>query len=195
VSEVWAAARAGAGWEPADWEVLLRRRRRRQLLDIGFLVALVLVAAPVVRWVRDRPPNGTYWVWVVLTLVLVGRFLWSRFTADGRYQWDVETRREIRIEHALREHVSIGHEGRGLVTERAELIRTWSWVAFVGLPVLGVAVLAGIESTDGLSLAQELAWGAVVIVVCAGLLLLRRRRYRLAVRWLADPLPRGTLPR
>jgi hypothetical protein len=61
---------------------------------------------------------------------------------------------------------------------------------FAGWPLLGMVLLAGIESTDGLSRIEEVTAGLVVALLCAIFVLSARRRVRRARRWLADPLPR-----
>src|SRR5687768_12860170 len=182
---------ADVGWEPADWASVLRRHRRRQTAMAGGMVAFFGVVTPVLRLVvQDRPLGPMYWIWLLITIICVGEAILSRVSAAGRAQWDRETRRHVRISHALRHHVGIGAADRALVTERARTINTWSKVAFVGWPLLGVVLVAGI-------LDDRVSAALLVPVVLLCLLLVGRavRRARLARRWLADPLPRDDRPR
>ena len=178
---------ADVGWEPADWTACLRRQRRRQLVTAAGLVVLVGVVAPLLRLtVQGRPPSLTYWLWAAFTLVYVAEVVYSFVSAAGRARWERETRQRVRVSHALRHHVGIGVADRALVTERARTLNTWSKVAFVGWPSLGVVFVAGV-------LDDRVPASLAVPVVLLSLLLVGRavRRARLARRWLADPLPRG----
>ena len=174
-----------AGWEPADWRDRLRRRRCRQLATAIGLVVLIGVVAPLLRVTLDRPPSVTYWIWAFLTLVYVVEAAYSWISPAGRARWEQETREQVRVSHALRHHVGIGTADRALVTERARTMNTWSKVAFVGWPLLGVVFVAGI-------LDDRVPASLAVPVVLLCLLLVGRavRKARLARRWLADPLPR-----
>lgn len=179
---------AEAGWEPRDWAGVLRRHRRRQLAGPAVMVLLIFVVTPLLRWTVLDPTFGwTYWLMVVVTLIMVGETVESRVSTQARASWEREARQQVRVEHAWRHHVSIGAEDRACVTERAGAVATVSMVAFVGWPllagVLGAALLQG---------HLDLPAAFVVPVVAACLLLVGRsvRRRRTARRWLADPLPR-----
>ncbi|MFP5370080.1 MAG: hypothetical protein ACLGI3_04945 [Actinomycetes bacterium] len=183
---VQAAGPAEAGWEPPDWTDVFRRHRRRQLATMAAFVLLVSVT-PVQWWTGiDRSVDWSYWAVLVTMLILVGEAIHSRVSAAGRATWEHDTRRKVRVEHALRYHVSIGTADRPLVTERAQAIRTMSNLALVGWPLLAVVVAAPI-----LDLAKIPDFLVVPVVVTCLLLLARSvRRGRWARRWLADPLPR-----
>jgi hypothetical protein len=186
-AEAQAERAAEGGWEPADWSACLRSRRRRQLATVVGLVLLVGVVAPVLRLiVLGRPPSLSYWFWVSFTLIFVVETVYSFVSASGRVQWERETRRNVRVSHALRHHVGIGAADRALVTERAQSIDTWSKVAFVGWPLVAVVFVAGMLDDQGPTMPL------VVPVVLACILLVARavRRARRARRWLAHPLPR-----
>lgn len=177
---------ADVGWEPQDWAAVLRRHRHRQTAVAAGMVALFGVVIPLlVLVVQDRSLGLMYWVWLLITVAHVGEDVLSRVTADGRAQWERETRERVRIWHALRHHVGIGATDRALVTDRARHLATWSKVAFVGWPLLGVVFVAGM-------LDDHVPASLAVPVVLLCLLLVGRavRRARLARRWLADPLPR-----
>lgn len=177
---------AEGGWEPPDWNDVLRRHRRLQSAAVAGMVLLFSVT-PVLWWTGvDRSVGWGYWIALVAMLLLSGETIQSRVSADGRANWERDTRRKVRIEHALRHHVSIGAADRALVTERARSIRTLSNVALAGWPFLAVVGAAPILD---LATVPDLL---VVPVVVACLFLLARSvwRGRLARRWLADPLPR-----
>jgi hypothetical protein len=173
------------GWEPADWDAVLRRRRRAQWSQAGVLLLLAVVIGPLVRFLMDRPTRVS-WVWLGLALVVAGVAWWSQFTRRGRAAWLEEAGQEIRIEHALRHHVSIGAADRELVTARAEKIARWAWAALIGWPLL-VALCATILVISADGIAARIAFGLVGVLVCGGLVRAERRRMRWAQRWLADP--------
>lgn len=178
---------ADVGWEPADWTDVLRRKRRSQLAGTATMVLLFFVVTPLLRWtVTDRPLGWTYWLYVVVTLIIVGETVHSWVSAEGRASWERDARQQVRVEHAWRHHVGIGAEDRARVTERARAVNTVSKVAFVGWPLLAGVLVAGILQDPELP-----TWPAVP-VIAAGLLLVARsvRRRGRARRWLADPLPR-----
>ena len=79
----------------------------------------------------------------------------------------------------------IGAADRALVTERARTMARWAKGAFVGWPLLGAVLVAGL-------LDDHLPSSLVAPVVLLCLLLVGRaaRRARLARRWLTGPLPR-----
>jgi hypothetical protein len=132
-----------------------------------------------------------YWLWLLITVIYVGEAVQSRVSAAGRAQWERETRRHVRISHALRHHVGIGAADRALVTERARTMNTWSKVAFVGWPLLAVALVAGLLDAGD----PPASLIGLVIAVCLLLVARAVRRARLARRWLADPTPRDERPR
>ena len=183
---VEAGGAAEVGWEPPDWTDVLRRQRRQQFA-IGAALFLLVSVEPV-QWLTgiDRSVDWSYWLVLATMLILLGEAIQSRVSEEGRANWERDTRRKVRVKHALRHHVSIGAADRALVTERAQAIRTLSKVALVGWPLLAVLVAGTILDVS------RLPAFTVVPVVVACLLLLARsvRRGRLARRWLADPLPR-----
>lgn len=175
------------GWESPDWAAVLRRHRRRQAAVGAGMVAFICVVVPLVRLVvQDRPLSLMYWLWLLITIIYVGEAISSRVTADGRAQWERETRQKVRISHAIRHHVGIGVRDRSLVTERARSIATWSKVAFVGWPLLAAALVARRLEVGDLPASLIL----LVSVVCLLLVARAVHRARQARRWLADPLPR-----
>ena len=123
--------------------------------------------------------DWSYWLVLATMLILLGEAIHSRVSEGGRASWERDTRRKVRIEHALRHHVSIGAADRALVTERAQAIRTMSMVALVGWPMLAVVAAAPILD---LSKIPDLL---VVPVMVARLLLLARSG---AGRTLGTPL-------
>ena len=185
-AEAQAEPAADVGWEPTDWTDVLRRQRRQQFA-IGAALFLLVSVQPV-QWLTgiDRSVDWSYWLVLATMLILLGEAIHSRVSEDGRASWERDIRRKVRIEHALRHHVSLGAADRALVTERAQAIRTMSKVALVGWPMLAVVVAAPILD---LAKIPDLL---VVPVIVACLLLLARsvRRGRWARRWLADPVPR-----
>jgi hypothetical protein len=191
--DVWAEAQAqrapDVGWEPDDWAPVLRARRRGDLL---VLVALVLgtVTSLVVRLVvRDRPLAVETWFWLVAVLVYVAVMVRAHATSAGRSEWLEETRRDVRVDHALRHHVSIGAADRAAVSKRAEELDRNAGVAVVGYPLLALVAVATLAELDFPTVPKVVATAAAVAV--CGLLLTRSlRRGRWGTRWLADPLPR-----
>jgi hypothetical protein len=177
---------AEVGWEPADWDAVLRRRRLAQWSHAGVLLLLAVVVGPLMRIVLDRPPRG-WWVWLGLALIVAGMTWWSRFS--GRAAWQEDALREIRIEYALRHHMRIGAADRVLVTERATRIDRWAWVSLIGWPLL-VALFAAILVISAEGTAARIGFGAAGILVCGGLVRAERRQVRWARRWLADPSDR-----
>ncbi len=100
----------------------------------------------------------------------------------------------MRVEHALRHHVSIGAADRELVTERAESIDTWAEAHFVGWPVLAAVVLLAAGNDDSLAQLEKWPWFVGLLAVCAWFFWDTRRRLQWALRWLDDPLPRDEQP-
>jgi hypothetical protein len=177
---------ADIGWEPPEWAAVLRSRRRRQTAVAAGMVALFGVVHPVLRLVvQDRPLGLMYWVWLLIAVICVVEAVLSRVTAEGRAEWERDTRRDVRISHALRHHVGIGAADRSLVTERARTMNTWSQVAFVGWPLLAVVFVGRSLEVDALTFLI-----VPVIVLCLLLVARAAQRFRRARRWLADPLPR-----
>jgi hypothetical protein len=177
---------ADVGWEPPDWAAVLRRHRRRQTAVAAGMVAFFGVVTPLLLVVvQGRSLGPMYWIWLLITIVCVVEAVLSRVTADGRAQWERETRQDVRISHALRHHVGIGTTDRSLVIERARTSYKWAKVAFVGWPLLGAVFVAGVLDDE-----LPAALGVPLVLLC--LLLVGRAvwRARLARRWLADPLPR-----
>jgi hypothetical protein len=178
---------AEVGWEPSDWAACLRRERRKQLASVTGLVVLVGVVGPVLgSTVLDWSPNLGYLLPVTITLIFVAETVISFVSATDRARWEREAREEVRIRHALRHHTGIGAADRALVTERARAMVTLSKVAFVGWPLLAVALVG-----RSLEVADPPA-SLIMLVIVACLLLVARavQRFRRARRWLADPLPR-----
>jgi hypothetical protein len=177
---------ADVGWEPPDWTDVLRRQRRLQLVGPATMVLLIFVVTPLLRWTVLDPTFGwSYWLGVAVTLIIVGETVESYVSTEARASWEQDTRKKVRVEHALRHHTSIGAADRALVTDRARAMYLWARVGFVGWPFLGVALV-------GRMLEVRLPSSLAVPVVVVCLLLVGRavRKARLARRWLADPLPR-----
>ena len=193
-AEVWANARAErratVGWEPDDWNVVLRRQRRSDVLGGGLGLVLIAVVVPLPQ-IMDlvRPEPWSYSIFLLFALYAAAQKWWPHSTARGRAKWEQTTRLEIRVEHALREHVSIGAADRDLVTERAEAIRSLAFAHVVGWPLLAVFVVAVNREFPQISTAEEISIGLLVVGLSVAALVHARRRLRWAHRWLAHPLP------
>lgn len=168
-----------AGWEPSDWSACLRHEQHKQL---AMAISLVVLAGALLL---TGPPGVSDWLTAACLLIIAVETVYSVVSAERREQWERETRERVRVWHALRHHVGIGATDRPLVTDRARHLATWSKVAFVGWPLLGVVFVVGM-------LDDHVPASLAVPVVLLCLLLVGRavRRARLARRWLADPLPR-----
>ncbi len=180
---------ADVGWAPADWDATLRKRRRVVVAET-WLFIVVWWAAPF-AWAafENRPPRLLALVVAALWTALLLYQLYRMSTSSGRRQWAEKTVEEIRVEHALRHHVSIGEADRELVTERADEVDSWALAHFVGWPLAAVVGIAAIVSDPTISGAEEIVVGLLVLLFVAQLLL-ACRRVREARRWLDDPLPR-----
>ena len=181
---------ADIGWAPPDWDAALREQRRAEWHSVGLVLVGTGVVLPLLRiLVHDRPLTAWYLIFIGGALALAVLTWRSRSSAERRERWDRQTRQAIRVEHALRSHVSIGAADRELVTERAEEIDSWALAHFVGWPLAAVVVVAATVSDPTLTAAdQMLAW--LFALFCVVQLLLACRRVREARRWLDDPLPR-----
>ena len=180
---------ADVGWEPADWDATLRKRRRVAVAKTWLLIALCWAILFVWAALDDRPPRLLSLVIAALWTSLLLYELYRMSTPDGRRQWAEKTVEEIRVRYALRCHVSIGAADRELVTGRANEIDSWALAHFVGWPMAAVVVGAATASDPTLSTADQiLAW--LIVLFCVAQLLLACRRVREARRWLDDPLPR-----
>ena len=178
------------GCERADWDAVLRRRRRAEWTHAGILLLLAAAVGPLMRILLDRSPRAS-WVWLGLALVVAGMAGWSQYAARGRAAWQEEARQEIRVEHALRHHLSIGATDRALVTERAERIDRRAWASLIGWPLLvALFTMNLVTSADGP--AARIGFVCMGVLVCGGLVRAERRRIQWARRWLADPVTRGT---
>ena len=185
---------ADVGWEPPDKANILRRRRRNSLVFVALTVLVTVVVLPLVRvLVLERPMRWTSFVWAAWALLLGANTWWLHVTDRGRALWERETLQELRVEHALRHHVSIGAANREAVTVRAQRLDAYSGLAVFGYPVLVVVVAAVAVEADPSPIELTAVVGLAVLVF--GLLLLRSlRRGRMGTRWLADPLPRDEEP-
>ena len=155
------------------------------------LAVPAFAVVPVFRTVvRSRPLEREYAVPLLLVVVTLLGGLHPLVTAARRARWVEETARQIRIEHALGEHVSIGAADRASVTERAEVVVSLSRLGLVGWPLLAL-LACGVTLNADLPRWAEVGYVAVVLLGCAGALATSRRRAREARRWLADPLPRN----
>jgi hypothetical protein len=177
------------GTDVPDLAEALHRRRRATIVEswafIGFWCAIPFLAASI----RDRPPRVMSLVLGVLWLGLLLYRLYQISTPAGRNEWQEEATEEIRVEHALRHHVSIGEADRELVTARAEKIDEWAPLALVGWPVLGGLALTSFVLLADVPLPADVAATLLVVSACVAIVLRRRRRWGWARRWLADPLP------
>ncbi len=184
---------AEVGWEPPDWDATLRKRRRAEWRQIGFVIAVVGLLPFVEALALDRPLRVWSWFALAMGLLWAAQVWWLHFTVRGRARWEPPTRRDVRVEHALRHHVSIGAADRELVTERAESIDTWAWAHFVGWPVLAAVALL-VANDDSLRGLEKWPLSLGVLAVCAWYFWDTRRRLQWALRWLDDPLPRDEQP-
>jgi hypothetical protein len=105
-------------------------------------------------------------------------------------EWEDEARQEVRIEHALRHHVSIGAADRQLVTEQAATIRRWAVVSLVGWPLLLTVLVAPLLASADVPPPAKIGFGLIAGLLCAAIVREQWRRVRRARRWLAEPLPR-----
>lgn len=187
--EAAAADRAtDLGWEPADWDAMLRKRRRDFVADTWLFIALLWGAPFAGAALENRPPRLVVLVVVALWTSLLLYQLHRTSTPSGRRQWAETTKEEIRVERALRHHVSIGAADREFVTERADAIDSWAPAHFVGWPLLAVLAIAAIVDPTVSGSDRIVFWLFVLFSVVQ--LLLACRRVREARRWLDDPLPR-----
>ena len=182
---------APVGAPPAARAVAAQVRRRRRALvlgAVGVVLAYVLfVTALSLVW-RAWP---TLYAWVLLAVVLVlaTASLWPLRTSEGRVAWDERTGRLVRIDAALRDHVSLGEDDRDDVTAAAQHRRQLAGPAWFGYPLLVLFVAFLLFNSDAIS--SLVAWvGTLAAVVLCGLGLLRSHRRDVeAKRWLAEPLP------
>jgi hypothetical protein len=188
-AEAQAERQAEVAWEPTDWAVVFRRRRLRQVLVAAALLAVV-AAGPFVRIAMDEPPfRATWWLYLAVMIAYCGETAWRTLSARGRAEWEETTRQEIRVEHALRHHVSIGEKDRAAVTKRADELNRNSRVAVIGYPLLALVSIAALVELDSPTVLMVVVT-ATAVVVCGLLLTRSLRRRRWGTRWLADPLPR-----
>jgi hypothetical protein len=178
-----------AAVDDAAVERALGRRHRGMLLTALGVLAAYAALVVVLSLVQSAPPTRYAWILLGIVVVLCALYLWPLRTARTRADWTDRTRRLLRIDAALRAHVSLGAEERDEVTAQADARRSLATAAHLGYPLLAVVVafvLYNAHSLSGLA-----AWlGTVVVVVLCGLALLRsRRRAAEARRWLAEPLP------
>jgi hypothetical protein len=125
----------------------------------------------------------------VVVLVLAAGSLRPLRTSAGRAAWNERTGRLVRVEAALRDHVSIGEDERDEVTAVAQHRRQLAGPAWFGYPLLVLFVAYLLFDSDAIS--PLVAWvGTAAAVVLCGLGLLRSHRRDVeAKRWLAEPLP------
>ncbi len=183
---------AEVGCEPPDWEATLPKRRRVVVAETWLFIALWSAGPFVWAAFDDRPPRLMALVVAAMWTSLLLYQLYRMSTPSGRRQWAEKTKEEIRVEHALRHHVSIGEADRELVTERADEIDSWALAHFVGWPLLAVLAIAATVNDPTVSGAEKIVFGLFGLfgLFCAAKLLLACRRVREARRWLDDPLPR-----
>jgi MFS family permease len=175
-----------AGPEAVD--ALVRRRRRALVVMSLGLVAVVAIFLAALSVVEQAPPTLFAWILLGLVVVLAVGSLWPLRGAESRARWDERTRRLVRVETALRQHVSIGEEDRDAVTAAAQGRRSMAGAAWFGYPLLAVFV-AFLLFNSTLPWPAALVFTLLAVVLCALGLLHARRRDREARRWLAEPLP------
>lgn len=177
--------------EPTSEGVAAQVRRRRRALVLGALgVVLGYVAfVAVLSLVWRAWPTVYAWVLLAVVLVFAGASLWPLRTPQGRAAWDERAGRLVRIDAALRDHVSIGEDERDDVTAAAQHRRQLAGPAWIGYPLL-VLFVAFLLFNSG-SVSALVGWiGTLAAVVLCGLGLLRSHRRDVeAKRWLAQPLP------
>lgn len=167
----------------------VRRRRRALVLGaVGVVLAYALFVVAV-SLVWRAWPTAYAWVLLAVVLVLAAVSLWPLRTPEGRAAWDERTGRLVRIDAALRDHVSIGEDERDDVTAAAQHRRQLAGPAWFGYPLLVLFVAFLLFNSDTIS--SPVAWvGTLAAVVLCGLGLLRSHRRDVeAKRWLAQPLP------
>lgn len=181
---------------PTPEAVAAQVRRRRRALVLGAVgVVLAYVAFVVALSLVWRAwPTRYAWVLLAVVLVLAAVSLWPLHMPEGRAAWDERTGRLVRIDAALRDHVSLGEDERDDVTAAARHRRQLAGPAWFGYPLLVLFVAFLLFNSD--SVAVLVAWvGTLAAVVLCGLGLLRSyRRDVEAKRWLAEPLPPEPLP-
>jgi hypothetical protein len=188
LERAWRTAQAERPWEPPEGWAELLRRRRRDLVLYGVVLAAAAIALAVIGYGVVRGSWGRAAAWSALLLLQAGgvtKPLWSR---SARAAWEDDVRRRARRDHALRHHRSVGADHREDVTERAEEILSFGGAGLVGWPLGAVVAAVVVVAADEPVLRIAAALAAVLAVVA---LVRSRRLIRQARRWLADPLPRS----
>lgn len=182
---------AGQPGVPSPEEVAAQVRRRRRALVLGavavVLAYVVFVGVLSLIW-RAWP---TIYAWVLLGVVLVVAVgsLWPLRTPAGRAAWDERAGRLVRIDAALRDHVSIGADERDDVTAAARHRRQLAGPAWFGYPLLVLFVAFLLFNSDAISAPVAGVGTLAAVVLCALGLLRSHHRDVEAKRWLAEPLP------
>ena len=190
-ADVAAAPPTGQPAPPAPEVVAAQVRCRRSglvLIAVGVVLAYAAFVV-VLSLVARAWPTVYAWVLFAVVLVLAAAFLWPLRNAAGRAAWDERTRRLIRVDLALREHVSLGEDERDDVTAAAQHRRQLAGPAWFGYPLLALFVAYLLFNSQAVS-ALVAGVGTLAAVVLCGLALLRSHRRDVeAKRWLAEPLP------
>ena len=166
-------------WEP-DEAALRRKARQDSLSALG--VAAVLWALQVL--LPDHAGVPYVVGWSVATGINLARMNAAQWR--GRYRRQI--RDQLRVDHALRAHVSIGRGDREHVSSCARW-RRWR------IPVLRVAgpLVAGLLTWAATAAERPTVWLVLLAVLAAAYchgLVVWPQQLRDARRWLADPLPR-----
>jgi MFS family permease len=186
-----AAARPGSP-DPGDaahWARAVRRRRRATTATCLAVLAGYVAFVAVLSLVEHAAPTVYAWLLLGVVLLLAGVPLWPLRNATARARWEERTREQLRIDHALRAHVSIGADERAAVTAAAEARRSLSGAAHLGYPVLALFVAFLLFESRTVNGPVALLGTLAVVVLCALGLRVSRRRSAEARRWLDEPLP------
>jgi peptidoglycan/LPS O-acetylase OafA/YrhL len=175
--------------QEAAWARAVRGRRRALVLtSLGVLGGYALFVV-LLSLVQHAPPTWYAWVLLAVVLVLVAGSVWPLRSSGARAAWSGRTHRQIRIETALRNHVSIGEADRDEVTAEAESRRSLAASALVGYPLLALFVAFLLLNSGSIPGIGVLLGTIAVVLLCALALRRSRRRAAEARRWLAEPLP------
>jgi hypothetical protein len=183
-----AAEQPGLG-DDARWTRAVRRRRRALVATCAAVLVVYGAFVVVLSLVQQARPTVYAWVLLGVVLVVAGVSLWPLRNAAERTRWEERTRQQLRIDHALHAHVSIGADDRDAVTAAAENRSSLSGAAHLGYALLALFVAFLLFNSRTINGLVALLGTLAVLALCALGLRASRRRAAEARRWLAEPLP------